>query len=415
MRGRPRKASTLDAPAGAGATVSTPAPIAPSAGDQVIPTSPNQTGEAVMFSPVVGNDSKVDMDAKFAAAMAEFEAQGNAAEPREEKGGKATTKAQADEPEDPVQKEMDDAEAAAQAAKLEVSDEPEDSKVEEPKKDSKQDADADEVEVPESGDDYAKWLNSLSKPARARIERQQRTIAKLTAAAASAITIAPSQQSPLSHVNSEEQLQAEKTHWETVRNEVRRLARAHADDMDTPLEIRADGKTYKFSDATELANAEAYAVSVLDAVPETKTRLIERASSKPWDAARTLVPSIFEKDSDTYKAAVEFLNKNPQFTVFHDYEARLAHMFRSQIMEAEEKSGKVKYVRLELDDKGHVKLPRKAAPAKAEPRAPGASTTPTRPALAGNGQALNIKLAELQKTGSDDALRAAVAEMLKVA
>jgi len=354
------------------------------------------------------------LNAQFEAEIRKLEesAKGTQTEQKgEETDTKAPAKAEPDDGQtDPVQKEMDDAEAAAAAAKLEVAKEPE------KKEDAEEPEPEDEDATPE-GDELQSWLKTLSKPAAKRIERQMKQIAKLQASVAERITIAPTPEAPLAHVTTTEQLAAEKAHWETVRDQSRQLIAALRDDPETPLQITlADGKLHEFDAPENVTGAEAWATKVLDSVPEAKLTIQERLTSKPWETAAKIAPAIFEKDSDQWKQATEFISKNPAFkTAFPDYEVKLAHMLRSMQMDAEQKAGKARWVRLELDSQGRVKLPKKsAAPAKApESRVPTAPAT-TRPAIQAAGQSdkLKSKIAALEKSGSDDDLRAAVAELV---
>lgn len=318
---------------------------------------------------------------------------------------------------DPLEKELADAEAAAAKAKLpvaETTDTDPEPEVTEPENTTT----TGETETLEAGDpEYDKWLKSLSPQARGKIKRQDQKIQSLKAAAANAITIAPTAESPLAHVSTHEQLESENQHWETVQDQIEKLREALEADPDAPLNITlSDGRKHSFQTLDDVRISERTARACLKAVPDAKVRLNERAASKPWEPASKLVPDLFEKDSPTNKQAVDFLRSNPQFkTAFPDWEVKLAHMLRSMNMETEEKGNKARWVRLELDDEGSVKMPRKpVTPAKASaPRVPSAPAA-NRPALSagGNGDAAKAAIKKLEQSGSDDDLRSAVAALM---
>lgn len=366
----------------------------------------------------------VDFDAEMRALEQELMTPKDAQ--TEQKGGKTESpRKQAKAPvsetpgEDPLEQELDDAEAAAAKAKLKVA-EPEPEPEPEPEATEK-DQETTEAgdEEPEVGDpNYAKWLKSLSPPAAKKIERQQKQISTLKAAAAERIQIAPTPESPLAHVGTQEELQLEKTHWETMRDLTRKLRRDLETDPGLPLEISLpDGRKHVFEKIEDVDYANDVAHAKLNAVPDARQRLIDRETQKPWESASKILPDLFDKDSESNKEAVKFLQRNPQFkAAFPDWEIRLARMLRDEKRDALEKAGKIKVVVLELDAEGNVKMPRKtvapkAAPAQRVPTAP-ASHRPALNGANGNGDKLRTRLAALEKSGSDDDLRAAVAELV---
>jgi hypothetical protein len=371
-------------------------------------------------------NADVDFDAEMRALEAELSApQGAQTEPKGVKTDAPRTQATApatDTPgEDPLDRELDDAEAAMAKVKLKAA-EPDAEPEPEPESTEKETSNTTEAseEEPEVGDaNYAKWLKSLSPPAAKKIERQQKQIATLKATAAERIQIPPTEESPLAHVATHEELKQEQTHWETVRDETDKLRDALEQDPTLDLEITlADGRKHRFQKIDDVRASARVAAHKLNAVPDARQRLLDRDAQKPWEAASRLEPELFEKGSETEKQTVAFLRKNPQFkAAFPDWEVKLAHMFRSMRMEQEEKAGKAKHVRLELDGDGNVKMPRKATVPQKSAAVPRVPTAPaiTRPALNGsngNGDRLKSKIAALEKSGSDDDLRAAVAELV---
>jgi hypothetical protein len=420
--------NTAAAPAGTNAPASPPASDVTTGGSSPAPSNnapapaPATRRQAPVSAPSQGTiHPDVDFDAEMRALEADLAGKGTQTEP---KGGKTETSKPraAQQPantpdEDPLEQELEEAEAAAAKANLKVA-EPEPEPEPEPVKPDNSNTTESEEETPDVGDPkYAEWLKSLSPKAAKKIERQQKQIASLKAAAANAIQIAPTADSPLAHVATPEQLEAENQHWSTVRDQIDRLREQLDMDPDTPLEITlSNGQKHRFNSLDEVKYSERYARATLNAVPDAKLRLNERASSKPWESASRLVPDLFERDSSSNKQAVDFLRSNPQFKLaFPDWEVKLAHMLRSMNMENEQKANKAKWVRLELDAEGNVKLPKKNTVARPAPaaRVPSAPAT-ARPALSANGRgdAAQAAIKKLEQTGSDDALRDAVKALM---
>lgn len=415
MAGKSTSQNTAAAPAGNTAPASPPAADVTTGGNTPAPVAaPAATAPAKKRTPASAPALKptvvpeVDFDAEMRALQDDIE-QGTQTEP---KGGKTETpkpkaaKPDADTPgEDPLDQEMDEAEAAAAQAKLTV------------KKDPEPEPETVETEQTPTGEDepdvgdpkYAKWLKSLSPDARKKIERQQKQINTLKAAAAQSIQIAPTAESPLAHVETPEQLDAETGYWTQFQQTIKALQRAYRDNPDTELEITLpDGKKYRFESIEQVDHNEDYAGEKLKAVPEARARIDARNGSKPWDVATKLVPDLFEKDSAANKEAIEILRKVPQFkTAFPDWEVKLAHMLRSMHMDSDKKR---KWVPLDLDDEGNVILPRRAvAPKTPAPRVPTAAPA-SRPALTPDTreQSLKAAISKAEQSGSDDDFRAAV-------
>lgn len=403
------------------APASPPAPDRSTEGQALVkneaPTSKKR--QAPVEAPTQGaTNPDVDFDAEM--RKLDFDLQDK--EPKTEpKGGKTETPKLESEKtpstqEDPLEQELSEAEAAAAKANLKVA-EPEES-TEQESDEKEESTPENEGETPEVGDPkYAEWLKTLSPKAAKKIERQQKQIATLKEAAANAIQIAPTADSPLAHISNQEQLEAETQHWTHVQNEVKKLQRAYRDDPSTELEITLpNGTKHAFADIGNVDYSEDVASSKLAAVPDARQRLADRANARPWETATKLTSDLFVKDSPSNKTVLEILKKVPQFaTAFPDWEVKLAHMLRSMQMDTDTTAKKAKWVRLELDGEGNVKMPKKSV-AAAKPPAPRVPSTPnaTRPALSGNGKEDSAKAAikKLELSGSDDDLREALRTMM---
>jgi hypothetical protein len=319
-----------------------------------------------------------------------------------------------EEKEDKVDDLEDVIEAAAKAAKLkttEVAGEAEKTAAEK---------EAEEVEPPEATDKeaYDSWIKSLSKPAAKKIEQQRNTIGTLKATAAERIVLQPTISAPLSHVTTVEQLDREKSYWTKVRD----LAK-----KGEPFTITGgDGKKVELDPENDehapvIEQYRQWAEAALEAVPDAKERLNERAKSKPWEAAEKLAPGIFsDKDSFAAKEFVKFLKVNPWTHQSKDYEVQLAHMVRSMQQDEDEKptadypKGRFKHVKLPLDKEGNVIVTKKA-PAGGEPagkRAPtNVGSKPVVTSRAGNANVDEL-YAIAEKTGRPEDLQKALkAEM----
>ena len=340
---------------------------------------------------------------------------------REHANGEKTTpqkqpeKAAAEVP-DPLDKEIDEHEAAMAKAKLtpakeEKEPEPKQAEGEEKEPES-------ELEEPEVSDPaYAKWLKSLSPPAAKKIERQQKQISELKALASDRIVVQPTLDDPLSNVTSIAELEGAKAHFESVRSGIDQLHDALKEDEMAPLTIRlANGKEHTFKSREEMKESEVFAREALNSVPDKKAFFVERQQIRPWEDGTKLAPGLTEKDSWENKEAVKFLKDNPSFKRLPDWEIKLGHMIRSMKMDKEEKDGKARHVRLELDAEGNVKTPKRVV-AQKEP-APKAKPAPSsvRPPVSSGGkdEAYKGALSRLEQSGGmdDAALHDAVMALL---
>ena len=334
----------------------------------------------------------VNWEAEFEASMKELE------EGKPESKGTAKQKGEkADTPKDPLEDEINEAESiealAAKKSGLKVKaeePEPEEEPADEPK-DEKEDAEEDEEE---SENVLNKWLEKAPKGYKERFSRLQK-------AAADRMVAQPTAAAPLAHVSTLEQLKAETEYWEHIQE------LTEADDAFEGIEVPyQNGKKITLETPEQIKQWRDYARRALRAVPDQKDIIQERSKAKPWEAATKIVPSIFDKDSEAYKQADEFMKKNPTFRTMNqrDFEVKLAHMIRSQQMEEDQKSGKAVWVRLAKDKDGNVILPGKksvkAAPAKSKlPSAPSA----TRPAVGVKNAQTNIADAVAQAADGSEA------------
>lgn len=408
------KQFTADASVAQDTPASSPVSVG-SAGNKVSEATPptnraKQVQAPTLAPPVSGG---VDAEAEFAKGMFDLEKELAGEPQREQKQGEKTTpqkqvaKPTAETP-DPLDKEIDEHEAAMAKAKLtpaKEEQEPESKAAEDDEKEPES-----ELEEPEVGDPaYAKWLKSLSPPAAKKIERQQKQINDLKALASDRVVIAPSLDDPLSNVTSMAELDGAKTHWETVRDGIDKVRDALKEDELTPLSIRMpNGKEHTFQSLEEMKESELFAREALNAVPDKKAVLIDRARLKPWEAGTKLAPGLTDKESWENKEALAFLKANPSFKRIPDWEIKLGHMFRSMKIERDEKEGKARHVRLELDAEGNVKAPKRVVVAKApEPKARQAPSL-TRPPVSSGSRDEGIKAAQSRveaEPNNEDALR----------
>lgn len=313
------------------------------------------------LAPAVENakDTTAQTQVDFENAVRDLEKdiEGTDQEGKAEKGkekaaplkGADTTKAT--EEIDPLQAELDAAEAAAGLKKAE-----------EPKDEAKaKTEDTDEAEPPEASADkdvYEAWKKTLSKPAAKKIEQLERRAAKAQEAAADRIVLQPTVTAPLSHITNLEQLEAETAYWKDVRNQIRKgevvkITGADGKKLELDPEIEEDLKT--------LNGYQQWAEAALDAAPDAKERIKTRLSAKPWEQAEKLAPGmISEKDSFANKEALKILRAAPSLQQMSDYEVPLAHMVRSMQMDEDQKpsaefpKGRFRYVKLPLDKEGNV-------------------------------------------------------------
>ncbi len=335
---------------------------------------------------------------------------------RETKQGEKTTpqkqapKESTAEITDPMDKELDEHEAAMAKAKLAPAKEEEP----EPKAaEGDEEEPEGELEEPETSDpEYAKWLKSLSPPARKKIERQQKRINDLTALSSERIVVTPTLDDPLSDITNVQQLEGADRHWETVSDGIDKVYDALKEDELAPLTITLpNGKEHTFESREQMKESQRFARAALKAVPEKKAVLMDRDRIKPWEEGTKLSPGLTEKDSWENKAALDFLKANPSFKRLPDWEIKLGHMIRSMKIEKDEKEGKARHVRLELDAEGNVKAPKRVVTPKAStPKARPAPSTLRPPVSSGSrDEGIRAAMERVEKEPqSDEALLALV-------
>jgi hypothetical protein len=324
---------------------------------------------------------------------------------------------------DPLQKELDEAnEAAAKVAGLTLAPKPGESTDE-------QDKDRDAPED-EAKDEFQTWLDTLPKGAKEKITRQQKQIRELKGQASEQFKLTPTPSSPLAHVSTEAELQAEVRHWKTVQVECQRLIRTGTQDGVGEITL-ADGKKHTFQSDEEIQDSLEWADLVTNAAPDWRERLNERSKSTPWEAATKLAPDLFEKGSPSHDVALDVLERVPAFkAAFPDYEVRIAHMARSMKMEEDQKPtkefphGKARYVRLELDSEGRVIQPTAKVAAVAKPNTKpvtesvkDTAPSPNRPALkqATTGDDVRALTKKYEQSRSDEDLDALLRASERVA
>lgn len=312
---------------------------------------------------------------------------------------------------DPLQAELD---AAAEAAGLQV-------KAEEP---AKEEARADEeIEPPDASADkdvYEAWKKTLSKPAAKKIDQLERRAAKAQETAAERITLQPTISAPLSHITNLEQLEAEKAYWSDVRSKARNVKPG-----ETVKITGTDGKKLELDpeieeDQATLAGYVQWAEAAIDAAPDAKERIKNRASSKPWEKAEKLAPGmISDKDSYANKKALEILRSNPHLSQDPDYEVHLGHMVRSYQMEEDAKAteaypkGKAKWVRLPVDKEGNVIRPKTAVASKDTGKKPptASDSRPLATSRTGTNNANELYVKAEKSQNPDDLLAALAADL----
>lgn len=305
------------------------------------------------------------------------------------------------QPNDPLQKELDDAAAAATAAGIQ------------PAKPAGE-TQANELEdAPEEHEKLTKWIASLQPPV-------QKYIARLQKQRSQQFQLTPTHESPLAHVENEEQLNAEQKHWQTVAHETRRLLREGTLDGGGEITL-ANGSRHKFESLDQIEQALSRAEHTLDEVPTWRERLLARRGSAPWQQAERIAPGLFEAGTPAHTSALEMLRAAPQIKAkFPDYEVRLAHYARSVQMESDEAPtadfpfGKAKYVRLELDREGRYVQPKvkREIPVNTKPlqqsapvhAVPGPSRPAMAPAARAGADKLQQALAIAEKSGKQEDL-----------
>jgi hypothetical protein len=163
-----------------------------------------------------------------------------------------------------------------------------------------------------------------------------------------------------------------------------------------------------------LAEAEAE----IEAYPDAKLRLAQRAAEKPWVTATALEPALLQKGTPENGFLLHVLKVVPEIKAnLPDWEVFMAAATRGMRMITEEQAGRARYVRMALGKDGKV-IPAKAgtpagagqAPGGARPAAAGKQATPHRPGatkpglqVAGAKAAVNLADLEAKAMAGDEA------------
>lgn len=196
------------------------------------------------------------------------------------------------------------------------------------------------------------------------------------------VQIAPTPANPLADVESVEALDQRLTTAKAVRDWCR-------DNPDGGTVKGAGGREVELT-ADDVRARMAMAESVIEAAPDVKVMLTQRAQEKPWELAEAIAPGLLtNKASEEYRFMTDLLKAVPELKRHPAWEVVAAAAAKGMRQTVEERTGRAKYVRYELDKDGKMIAPRKAQgdgnkdkanPDKTKPKP---TTTPaaTRPAL----------------------------------
>lgn len=253
------------------------------------------------------------------------------------------------------------------------------------------------AELPETIDPETppKGLENVPKAVWQRIQKQSATIRDLKEQMhAGGITLAPTPLTPLANVFKPEDLQREIQSATAVRQWLAPVKDTDFTHEGTDGVMRAEvviGKQRYLLSADEVADKLGYADSVLDkeTLDARQKYITDRAAEKPWDVAETILPGMLTKGTPTHDAYVKLLERMPELPVrLPNFEVIAAHILRGEQMAKDEKEGKAKWVRHELDKDGKFVAPKKAADTKLggtpAVKDPPAAPTGAKPPVAGS-------------------------------
>jgi hypothetical protein len=287
--------------------------------------------------------------------------------------------ADADEP------EAEDEEAHAQEEETETESEDEG---EETAAEDETDAETDEEgsieELPKSWQKTVKKLRSEAKSLRDRLK-------------AESARVAPTTDSPLSNLVTEEELNQSLANAKRVRQLFGKVTDAdYSEDAqgNEVFTITQGNQTFSYTRA-QIEQMLGRAETVLDpeVILERRQYLATREQLNPLDTAEQIVPGIVtDKDSDASKWMARVLGTVPGLRRLPDFEVLLAHAHRDFLRQQEtlptktHPKGKVKWVRYELDKDGRVLPPKQKAssangqrPADQAPSSPSGRRAPAAP------------------------------------
>jgi len=237
----------------------------------------------------------------------------------------------------------------------------------------------------EDGTRVPKGMEDWPKQAVKRIQNQSAKITALEAQIAEGgVTITPTPANPYSDV--EAVAQEEKVTPAEVLD--RRYAAAKA--RRTWCLANPDGGTVQLRGGREIeVSAEkaqqtlAEAEAEIDAYPDAKMRVAQRANEKPWVTATTLEPGLLQKGTPENGFLLHVLKAVPEIKAkLPDWEVFMAAATRGMRMITEEQAGRARYVRMALGKDGKV-VPGKAG----QPAGAGSALGGAKPATAGKPQA----------------------------
>lgn len=248
--------------------------------------------------------------------------------------------------------------------------------------------DATTDELPEEIDPEKppRGLEGVPKPVWKRIQKQSEKIRDLNEQLGKqeVIQIAPLPDSPLSGVTDMTALQAEIRKANGVRTLLGGFkAEDYTDDGKGGkyVEVTLGDQVFRYTEQ-RVSQMLAHANAVLDpeAMLERQQFLQKREEAKPQLAAEEVLPGVLKKGTPANDAYIAILQSVPELAHrLPNFEYVIACMVRGETQFKEEKGGKVKFVRMELDDKGQVITPKTGAAPAAKPNAAAPSTA--RPAV----------------------------------
>lgn len=208
------------------------------------------------------------------------------------------------------------------------------------------------------------------------IQKQRELKAQL---AQGAIVVTPTPANPLADVADEQTL--------TDRVESAKLIRAWLKENPDGGTLKLNGKDIEIS-PEEAGKRLAKAEAVIESAPEARALLKERAANKPWVLAEAITPGLFDKTTQEHRFMSDLMATVPELTKHPEWEVFVAAAARGMRQVVEERTGKAKYVRYELDKDGKMIPPKKsgdgagkekASPTKAAVK-PAPTPSSTRPA-----------------------------------
>ena len=263
-----------------------------------------------------------------------------------------------------------------------------------------------------------KGLENVPKAVWKRIQKQSETIRELKAKAeeSSVIQVTPTALSPLAHIQSADALKQEIALAKNVRN---LLGGIKPEDFGEhgKAEVTVGNQKFEFSQEEVQAKlAQADSVLDPDALTERHAYITHRETHKPWEVAEQVMSGVTKKGTPENQAYQHLVQLCPELvTRLPDHEFIIACAVRGLKQYKDEASGKVRYLRMDLDDQGKV-IPPKAAdtPPGGAPAKPNPVPSAQRPPVSGSGAKPSVQqvLAAKQGASAEERLDAAIgAEM----